>query len=320
MQDNIKSLRENAESFVIYKKSLGYVYDTHQHYLMNYVMFTEKISTDCNIPDKSSVTDFLNNKVDAPGSLYNCMAVLREFSRYLQSQGLFEAYIVPSKRNPQMHPEPPYFFNQDEIDKVFMESDNVKPHSSYPGREIILPAMFRLLYCCGLRCRETTTLLYENVNISEKYIDIIQSKGPKSRRIFISDEISDYLKEYEIEINLVFPVRKYFFPHKVNGCYSSSMLNRNFHKFWFHAFPDFNGDINPTVYAFRHHFAYFNLNRWAREGLDVNVMLPYLMRYMGHNSIKSTLYYFHFVPDFFPTYQEMSSFSEEIIPEVPYEE
>lgn len=317
---NQKALRTKAESFVVYKKSLGYVYDTQAYHLMHYVSFAEEIFTNSSLPDKGSVIAFLDTMADSPGSLYNCVAVLREFSRYLQLQGFSEAYVVPAKRSPQMHPEPPYFFNQVEINKVFEECDNVKSHGSFPGREIVLPAMFRLVYCCGLRCKETTTLLCKNVDFGQKYIDIIQSKGPKSRRIFISEELSDYLQEYETTIRGVFPGRKYFFPYRIDTCYSSGMLNRNFHKFWFHTFPDFNSDIIPTVYAFRHHFAYYNLNRWACEGLDVNIMLPYLMRYMGHHSIKSTLYYFHFVPEFFPTYQEMSSFSEDIIPEVPYEE
>ncbi|PYG84933.1 site-specific recombinase XerD [Ruminiclostridium sufflavum DSM 19573] len=314
------SLRTNAESFVVYKKSLGYVYETQSYCLMHYVSFAEKTSDNCSIPDKSSILAFIDTMSDAPGTLYNCVAVLREFSRYLQLQGFSNAFIVPANKNPQIHPEPPYFFNRMEINMVFAECDSVKPHDSFQGREIVLPAMFRLVYCCGLRCKETTTLLCKNVDIEYKYMDIIQSKGLKSRRIFISEELSAYLKEYEITISQVFPYRKYFFPYRVDGHYSSGMLNRNFHKFWFQAFPDFNSDIIPTVYDFRHHFAYYNLNKWAREGLDVNIMLPYLMRYMGHNSIKSTLYYFHFVPEFFPTYQEMSLFSEDIIPEVPYEE
>lgn len=71
---------------------------------------------------------------------------------------------------------------------------------------------------------------------------------------------------------------------------------------------------------FRHHFAWTNLNRWAAEGLDLNAMLPYLMRYMGHQSVRETLYYFHFVPEFFPTYRKMVEPLEDLIPEVPYEE
>ena len=41
------------------------------------------------------------------------------------------------------------------------------------------------------------------------------------------------------------------------------------------------------------------MNRWLREGKDVNAMLPYLMRYMGHSDVKNTLYYLHLVPDIY---------------------
>ena len=84
--------------------------------------------------------------------------------------------------------------------------------------------------------------------------------------------------------------------------------------------PDFELKTRPRAYDFRHHFAWTNLNRWAAEGLDLNVMLPYLMRYMGHQSVRETLYYFHFVPEFFPTYRRMAESLEDVIPEVPYEE
>lgn len=71
---------------------------------------------------------------------------------------------------------------------------------------------------------------------------------------------------------------------------------------------------------FRHHFAWANLNRWAADGLDLNVMLAYLMRYMGHQSVSGTLYYFRFVPEFFPVFREMTENLEDILPEVPDEE
>ena len=76
----------------------------------------------------------------------------------------------------------------------------------------------------------------------------------------------------------------------------------------------------PRAYDFRHHFAWTNLNKWAVEGLDVNAMIPYLMRYMGHQSVKETLYYFRFVPEFFHTNKSMSESLEELLPEVTDEE
>ena len=45
-------------------------------------------------------------------------------------------------------------------------------------------------------------------------------------------------------------------------------------------------------------------------------MLPYLMRYMGHNCIKHTLYYFRFVPDFYADYKQLSCRLNDRIPEV----
>jgi len=98
------------------------------------------------------------------------------------------------------------------------------------------------------------------------------------------------------------------------------MLDRNFKRIWNQALPEkADSGIRVRAYDFRHHLAYVNLNRWAREGKDVTAMLPYLMRYMGHSSIRRTLYYFHLVPDFYGTLLEKSLPLEDLIPEVPYE-
>jgi len=180
--------------------------------------------------------------------------------------------------------------------------------------------LFRLMHCCGLRCKEARTMLSENMHLDDCFLDVLQSKGPKSRRIYISTELSSYLKEYDASISRLFPSRKYFFPHNDDSCYGSGAITTNFRRFWMKAFPDFVLASRPRAYDLRHHFVWANLNRWAREGLDVNVMLPYLTRYMGHQSINSTLYYFRFVPDFFPALADMTKSLESILPEVPYEE
>ena len=49
----------------------------------------------------------------------------------------------------------------------------------------------------------------------------------------------------------------------------------------------------PRPYDFRHRFAFANIERWTRDGVDVMAMLPYLAAYMGHAGIDSTLYYVH---------------------------
>jgi integrase len=287
---------------------------------MNYVVYAERINPEICLPDKETILGYLNTFPDSPGSLYNATATLREFGKHLTQLGKTDVYVIPAKNNPSLDPAPPYFFTEEEICHFFKACDAIEAHISYPGREFVFPALFRLMYCCGLRSKEARTLLYENVHLEDCYLDVLQSKGPKSRRIYISAELSMYLKKYDASISRLFSKRIHFFPHKENTCYESGAIPKNFRRFWRNAFPDFMLTSRPRAYDFRHHFVWANLNRWAKEGLDVNVMLPYLMRYMGHQSIGSTLYYFRFVPDFFPVFASMVEPTESIFPEVPCEE
>ena len=317
---NFESLRQRAESFLLYKRSIGYIYGTQEHYLMNYIVYTERVFPEVRIPDKETIVGYLSTFADSAGSLYNATAVLREFGKHLVQRGCADTYVIPAKSNPSIDTEPPYFFTSEEIRIFFEACDAVEPHPNYPGREIVLPALFRLMYCCGLRCKEARTLLYESTHLDDCFLDILQSKGPKSRRIYINSELSLYLKKCDALISKLFPIRKYFFPRKDITCYGKGSIPANFRRLWTKAFPDFVLTTRPRAYDLRHHFVWANLNRWASEGLDVNVMLPYLARYMGHQNIKSTLYYFRFVPDFFPIFADMAKPSESILPEVLCEE
>ncbi|CUX32485.1 tyrosine-type recombinase/integrase [Clostridium sp. C105KSO13] len=317
--DSSKKLRQLANDFIVYKKSTGYVYDSQQYLLNRYVDYAEKVSPDIIYPEKCLTDKYLGSLSGAPGTLYGMISTLREFSNYLFIHGYENTYVIPPKTASQPVPEAPYFFAEDEISAFFEKLDEVEPHGSFKGREIVLPAIFRLIYCCGLRCKEARTLESGNVHSEALYIDVLQSKGPKCRRIFISQELAEYLNEYNARISLLFPDRKYYFPHG-NSCYGSGMISGNFRRFWKKAYPDFNMTTRPRAYDFRHHLAWANLNRWAAEGLDINVMLAYLMRYMGHQNVSETLYYFRFVPEFFPTFREMSKSLEDILPEVPDEE
>ena len=310
------TIGEKIDGFITYKRSLGYVYDTPERYLKHYQRHMEEQYPHLDLPDKKSTDCFLNKYKEQTGGLYNAMATLREFSRYLFQLGYMDAYLIPPKQIPKLHPEAPYFFSEDELFCFFRECDSYYTENPGPrARGIVMPALFRMLYCCGLRPKEARMLPYRNVHLAEKYIDILQSKGPKSRRIFISDELVSYLMLYDRHVSAMFPERDYFFPVDIDKAYSVQTLCYNFTLIWKKAFPEWFGKL-PRIYDFRHHFAWATINRWAREGTDVNAMLPYLMRYMGHNCIKHTLYYFRFVPDFYADYKHLSCRLNDRIPEV----
>jgi integrase/recombinase XerD len=62
--------------------------------------------------------------------------------------------------------------------------------------------------------------------------------------------------------------------------------------------PHFTGGPHP--HSPRHGFAVANLRRWAAEGADLAVMLPYLACYMGHADLRGTQYYLRLTADAYP--------------------
>jgi len=312
-----KTLSDFIDEFLQYKKQNGYTYTTAGYHLNKYLGYSAIHAPAENIPGKDTVNMFLNRYAGTPGNLYNIAATLREFSRYLIGLGHTSAYVIPPKKVSLPTPVQPYLFTDDEVEAFFSACDGIQYDCHVPKRHIVLPVMYRLLYCCGLRCKEVRALKNENVYLLENYIDILQSKGPKSRRIFISQELSDYLQNYDTKINAIFPDRSFFFPSRKDCPYSAGALQKNFLKIWYTAFPDKKCDgVSVRAYDFRHHFAYANMNRWLREGKDVNAMLPYLMKHMGHQDIENTLYYFHLVPDIYGAIVKKSSLLEGFLPEV----
>lgn len=165
------------------------------------------------------------------------------------------------------------------------------------------------------------TLRFSDINyaIASKE-DILQSKGHRDRRLFLSDELISYLIEYDCAIRNCFPKREYFFPGPSGNIISASSIPFNFRKIWLAAGLKRDGEIKPRPYDFRHHFACANIARWAKERKDVISMLPYLMRYMGHSSLEKTYYYVHLIPDYFADYAAATENLESLLPEVePYE-
>lgn len=316
MENISVSLESLAADFVSYKQALGYKYERAAWWMQKFIQFAEAFP-ETTIPGKEICQAWLKpHNGEQPVSINPRISYLREFSRYLNSVGYDNAYVIPKKIGAQRTRHVPYFFTDHELSVFFQECNNLKHNPSRPGREWVIPAIFQLLYCCGLRPLEAVTLCRDCVNLDVGYADILQSKGPKSRRIFFGTELNNVMFEYDRAIGGIYPNRKFFFPHGLDGHYKERFVSSNFNRLWGQAFPDFQSEVKPRAYDFRHHFALKNINRWVQGGQDINVMLPYLMRYMGHASLKSTCYYIHFVPEFFSTFNDMTKVLSDILPEV----
>lgn len=115
-----KSIAQLADEFVLYKHSLGYIYDTQECYLKRYCKFEDSYGYS-SVLKKKAVVEYMDSLSESPGTLYGTVSVLREFGRYLYRHGYKDAYIIPDNTVAQQTPAPPYFLHNLRLMNSFVQ-------------------------------------------------------------------------------------------------------------------------------------------------------------------------------------------------------
>ncbi|HHV25535.1 MAG: tyrosine-type recombinase/integrase [Christensenellales bacterium] len=312
----VSNLAEKIEEFLKFKHAIGLKYNTGQAYLKSLDRYNREHKNIDTITKELAETWAENYAGKLISQNRSWVSTIREFGRYLRSRGDEKAYVLDDRFKVQKYHADVYLLTEKEIQAFFCACDKYVMCRQLPGRAYILPALYRFLYCCGVRCCETRNLKCKDVYLEDGYVDILDGKGYRDRRLYLSKELIEYLKKYDKKITQVFPQREYFFPGSSGGKCLSSVISKNFKSIWLKAGLKRDGIVKPRAYDFRHHFACANIMRWSAENKDIHAMLPYLMRYMGHSSLESTYYYIHLIPDFFPQYNSLIASTADLIPEV----
>lgn len=316
MNNYISNLAPLISDFISFKNALGIKYKTGSYYLKQLDLYNYE-HQNLKVLDRDTVEGWILKHAEKSLSRdRSWISPIREFGRYLRNIGYIDAYILDNHFTIQRYRAEVYLMTDLEIECFFKECDNYVLRNKFKGRPYVLPALYRFLYCCGVRCGEARQLKCHDVHLDKGYVDILQSKTHYERRLFLSDELVKYLIKYNCAIDKCFPNREYFFPGGHGGICSSTALSANFRNIWLASGLKRDGRIKPRAYDFRHHFACANIMRWSNEGRDIHAMLPYLTRYMGHATLESTYYYIHLIPDFFPQYSDLVASTENLIPEV----
>jgi integrase len=307
-------LARSILAFMEHKHNMGYKYSTEEYHLSTLDRYCASHGLGPQL-SRELVEGWIFEKEDlTPSSYRDYLSPVREFGRFLMACGDAEAYVVSDRFVSRRHRPTPYYLTEYEIRRFFDACYGIE--SKFKWRTIVLPAFFLLMHCCGLRTVEARTLLLSDAHIDKGFFDITGSKHHRSRRVFLNDDVKSLFERYDKEVSDVFPGRRFFFPSSKNTCCSSACICNNFNGTWDAAGLRKPSGKQPGPYAFRHHFAFANINRWTVERKNVNAMIPYLMRYMGHKSLESTYYYIHLVPDFFADYAKLTQTLEDMIPEV----
>jgi integrase len=249
----------------------------------------------------------------------NRIVVIRQLAMYIVAHG-GNAYVAEAA--PVPHNPFPYVPNEEEIAALLVEIDSQKDR--IPWASHTFPMLFRLLLASGLRIHEACSLKSGCLNLdTDGYctIDIIDAKGHKDRRIYLSGDVLMLLKAYDERMSAMMPGREWFFPgiyRPMEEHVSPSTARARFSSARDVVYAGNNGR-RPTVHSLRHAYIMMTIRRWREEGLDVEGMLPYLSKHLGHCSIQETFtYYDHYSPDYAHVRSDAEYFNA-IVPEVRYE-
>jgi len=312
----------DIKNFIALKKANGFLYNAEEYQLTRFDSLCYKHKNmDSTVLTRELVEQWSKQLPNESKNTRNYrVSYVRVFANYLLAIGK-EAYIPVAKGS--YVKSLVYVPSFKEVEMFFNVVDNYKSIKDYENRErfeLIYPVLFRLLYCCGLRNSEGSFLKRKLIDLKKGIITIIKSKGQKDRIVYIASDLLKLCKEYDARMNRLVPNREYFFPGGVeNKPITRATVAIRFHKFWSIAFPKWSNRW-PTPHSLRHGFVVRRMTLWIQEGIDLNVMMPYLSKYLGHSNPQETYYYYHHMESIFPIIKHLDKHSQFIIPEVPYYE
>ena len=189
----------------------------------------------------------------------------------------------------------PYIYSPVEMSRI-LEIARTWPAPRWPLLPSTMYTMFVLAYCAGLRLGEILRLNVGDVLMAESAIEIRNTKFFKSRRLPLADTVFSALRDYlEARRRAGGPADSaspLFWHAKGGGRYSMTraekilvaVLRRS-------GLKTGRGRTGPRIHDMRHAFVFNRMLAWYREGIDAGPRLQYLVTYLGHKSLHSTLTY-----------------------------
>ena len=285
-------LAPQIEALVNEKHSSGYSFSLEEYYLEHFDRYIQENDMDTGNLDEAIVMAWAEiHPNESQNTRNHRLCFIRMVALYMVSLGM-QAYVPPQFSS--VSRKVPYLPSKEEMQHFFLIVDTWVPLMQEAKRwATAYPLMFRLYYLCGLRLNEACNLRCADVDLQEGKLLIRHSKGDKDRIVYVSEDFRVLLTRYEIKANALVPHREWFFPGKYRDKpFSKSAIDKKFGEFWIMGKCAIHAE-KPTVHALRHCFVVNRINEWVCQGENLDNLMPYLSRYLGHSSTEGTFYYYH---------------------------
>lgn len=309
------------QQFIEQKNALGFPYEESIRILQVFDRFCmDKFPHETALTKELCMAWAIRKETEQNNSFRNRLMPVREFARYLNRIGE-PAYVLSPDLSQKGPRHMPHIYSEEEIAAFWHTLDLIRPRRGFPIRHLVIPTIFRLIYCCGMRPIEARKLRVENVDLNVGKLKIMESKGHKDRIVMMTDDVTELLRQYHKQVNRIMPGQDLFFPNSQGHLYTKRWIEKTFRIMWDKTGIPVSAEKPPRIYDFRHTFATHRLYMWLREGKDVSAQLPYLSAFMGHSQLSDTYYYIHLVPELFTAMSGLDFTKyESLLPEVEIDE
>lgn len=287
------------------KRALGYKYGSEPDILRRFDTFCVERHPDETTLSREVMLDWATKRPgEHPGTLQGRITPVKELAKYMVRLG-HEAFILPKGMMPRIPRYMPHIYSNDELKRIFAQTDRCHYCVEVPYRHHVMPAFYRLLYCSGMRLSEARLLKVGDVNLIDGVISVTNAKLGKHRQLPVSPELLARLRAYCESVHPASVSDDWFFPGYDGKPMTIGNVEKNLRKFLWRAGISHGGrGKGPRVHDFRHCCAVHCLRRWVLEGKDLRAYLPILQAYLGHVSLSDTAYYLHLNADLFPNITE----------------
>jgi integrase len=311
-------LAPHIESLLAVKHALGLPYTCSERHLAAFDrMCAERHPGEATLT-RQMAADWAQSR---PGEHVNAqmrrITPVRQLAKHMARSGT-EAHVIPAGIPGKQIRYTPHVLTHAELRALFTAADAIRP-SPYGGpRHLAIPALFRTMYCLGLRPGEARGLGVGDVDLDKGSLFVRESKGHKDRTVHMSQDLHEYLRGYDRQVAVLQPDRAAFFPNRRGRPYHAQTPS-----YWLRQLLAAAGVAKPgspvRPYDLRHGHVVEVVNRQAAAGRDPEAIVPYLAAQLGHVNLADTWYYFHLAADFHPELRRIANTGvETLFPEVDH--
>jgi integrase/recombinase XerD len=154
----ISNLAPMIENFIKFKNALGIQYKSSAYYLKQLDRYNSSHGNASILTKEITEGWALQQANKTTSGDRSWVSPVREFGRYLRSMGYPDTYVLDARFKMQRYHAEVYLMTQAEIQTFFDECDRFVLRHKAIGRPYVFPALYRFLYCCGVRCAEARKL------------------------------------------------------------------------------------------------------------------------------------------------------------------